>query len=1317
MTASTNLGEASRELAELVEEDTSSRSPTPRHSAPGTGAGGDVGAVEERMELAEEENSRSPTSRHPAPEDEAGGGVGAVEEQIFTDTNSQHSTHNTPTHSASHEAEGGAFQIPTIQQNKQVVAIQWNVNGLATRLPELQLLEKEYDPIIFALQETNTDKADFANKIGAGRYDWQFFSPFINGTGLGVDKNVPHRFIPLNTSLQAVAAWVEWPIPATYVSIYIQPHETPETITREIQKILDDIPSPVVLLGDFNSYSELWGSNRNDSRGLARGRAVESILGDNNLVVMNDGSMTRIDPRDGTTSALDLSIASSSIMWRFGWRVENDTRGSDHFPILLPSIETMSKVVTRRPRWRYEAADWECFERNLDHPFPAEPEEFAKRVISAAKKSIPKTSSKVGKRAVHWWTDEVAEAVKLRRKKLRRLRKLTQQDPRYEDALQEFKTARNQARRKIKEAKKQSWTSFVTGIHPSSSASEVWRRVSAMKGNPRMGISRLLVEGSVVDDPKAVAERLADEFYSTSADGNLHPEHQAKRLTLHLADPEFRFAEEEYYNQEFSLRELEWALRTCSGQSAGSDEIGYPMLQHLPDSAKDNLLEIFNNIWISGAIPTSWKEGIVVPIPKPGKNPMVIGNQRPITLVSCVGKLLEKMVNRRLVQVLEEKGVFGENQHGFRSGRGVDSYFADLEEEIEAANLAGHHFEFVALDLTKAYDTAWRLPILKNLEKWKVGGRMARFLKSFLEERSFRVAIGNTFSGSRILENGVPQGTILAVTSFIIRMTEAEPFVPKGVNIRMYADDILLTSSDGNSLILRNRMKKAVSGIEAWTTIHGFRLAADKSCVVHVCKRYKHVEREAISLESGPILEAGSARVLGVYIDSRFNFRRHSNKTKENVELWNRILKTVGGRKIGAARQTLLHVHRAAVQAKLFFGWGLVSNASPAIIKTFESTYNNGIRRASGVFASSPTVSVMAEAGVLPFEFAQLNHLIQTAFRVQSRSSEERSVFARAQSRFEEITGEVIPRIASVQRFSQRNWNAPVPQIDWGMKELVRAGDSQERVAAAFGELKEKYRNCKQLFTDGSVTDDYVGAGIFSYQRNDSIRLPKQCSIFSAEAYAIKEALGSDDEGPIVVFSDSASVLAAVEGGRSRHPWIQLIERLAVEKSATLCWIPGHTGIAGNEEADRLAGSAGALPISMVPIPACDAKTWSMNQITITWERKWFGQRDKFLRRIKPSVLPGVDQINQADQRTLTRLRIGHTRLTHEGIFHKTRTQCQMCNKDLTVEHILVECNKYQEQRSSAGISGNIESILSNDKNKERSLLRFLKESNLYNQI
>lgn len=160
------------------------------------------------------------------------------------------------------------------------------------------------------------------------------------------------------------------------------------------------------------------------------------------------------------------------------------------------------------------------------------------------------------------------------------------------------------------------------------------------------------------------------------------------------------------------------------------------------------------------------------------------------------------------------------------------------------------------------------------------------------------------------------------------------------------------------------------------------------------------------------------------------------------------------------------------------------------------------------------------------------------------------------------------------------------------MKELVRAKDSKEKVTAAFGEVKEKFSNYLQIFTDGSVTEQHVGVGVLSGNCGTALRLPEQCSIFTAEAYAIREAIfmNEQEERPIVIFSDSASVLAAVEGGHSTHPWIQRIETEITRKNITLCWIPGHTGISGNEEADRLAKNAAGLDALTIPVPAMDLK-------------------------------------------------------------------------------------------------------------------------------
>lgn len=142
------------------------------------------------------------------------------------------------------------------------------------------------------------------------------------------------------------------------------------------------------------------------------------------------------------------------------------------------------------------------------------------------------------------------------------------------------------------------------------------------------------------------------------------------------------------------------------------------------------------------------------------------------------------------------------------------------------------------------------------------------------------------------------------------------------------------------------------------------------------------------------------------------------------------------------------------------------------------------------------------------------------------------------------------------------------------MKESVKADDPASKVAAAFGQVAGKYTGYKQVYTDGSVAQDVVGAGVVDGPIGRTFRLPPQCSIFSAEAFAILKAIEGleDNYNNTVVFSDSASVLSSVENGQSNHPWIQLIEEKMMDRRIALCWIPGHTGIPGNERADEFAG-------------------------------------------------------------------------------------------------------------------------------------------------
>ena len=107
----------------------------------------------------------------------------------------------------------------------------------------------------------------------------------------------------------------------------------------------------------------------------------------------------------------------------------------------------------------------------------------------------------------------------------------------------------------------------------------------------------------------------------------------------------------EVYNRPFSLEELQDALRRAHDTSAGPDEIHYKLLKHLPDASLLLLLNIFNKIWISGDFPSDWRKAIVIPIPKPGKDPTNPTNYHPIALTRCICKTMERMINRRLPRV------------------------------------------------------------------------------------------------------------------------------------------------------------------------------------------------------------------------------------------------------------------------------------------------------------------------------------------------------------------------------------------------------------------------------------------------------------------------------------------------------------------------------------------------------------------------------------------------------------------------------------------------------------------------------------------
>ena len=130
------------------------------------------------------------------------------------------------------------------------------------------------------------------------------------------------------------------------------------------------------------------------------------------------------------------------------------------------------------------------------------------------------------------------------------------------------------------------------------------------------------------------------------------------------SDRNFSSDNNETYNASFTFEELEHSLQYSKNTAPGRGKIVHDMMKHLKDETKMYIRAILNRLWHQICLPKLWRHAIIIPFPKPGKAHDRAENYRPISLTSCLCKSLERMVNRRLVDYFEMKGILRKFQCG-----------------------------------------------------------------------------------------------------------------------------------------------------------------------------------------------------------------------------------------------------------------------------------------------------------------------------------------------------------------------------------------------------------------------------------------------------------------------------------------------------------------------------------------------------------------------------------------------------------------------------------------------------------------------------
>ena len=247
------------------------------------------------------------------------------------------------------------------------------------------------------------------------------------------------------------------------------------------------------------------------------------------------------------------------------------------------------------------------------------------------------------------------------------------------------------------------------------------------------------------------------------------------------------------------------------------------------------------------------------------------------------------------------------------------------------------------------------------------------------------------------------------------------------------------------------------------------------------------------------------------------------------------------------------------------------------------------------------------------------------------------------------------------------------------------------------------------VYTDGSAFKATINAGYgakIKHPDGTSTELYNACGSFSsnyiAEQRAIEAALGSltdtfdthpETRNNVIVFTDSLSALQSLESGKYENREMSdialsinhLIQKYGI--SITLQWIPGHSGIAGNEEADTLAKRGAAQPQPDVPVNQETVTKMIKSNLKEEWIQDWSTNktgRSMYNHMTCPKIKDPIRNLKRREQCTIFRLRTGHIQLNgHLSRIKKNHPpQCPLCGyKNETVEHHLIYCTSLQDLR------------------------------------